>query len=476
MFFNIYFTSCCHRFEYFNRVWYTKKRAPSAHSITFIIITGGKRVINMSWKRGACALMIVGILTGCSSKEAIATTDATPNTDTAGMTDGQAAAGIPESGAIPLTVWAEEDDFEMLEEMIASFQEYYAGQADFEISLTAHPDSETCNTILGDIHSAGDVFSFPDDQFTRLMAAGVLEPVDNAGEVTAANVPESIAAASWHDTLYAFPYTADNGYFLYYDKNYLTEGDVQTLDGLLAAANAAGKQISMELTSGWYLYAFFGQTGLELGVNSDGVSNYCNWNTTEGAVRGIDIAQSILNLTTSPAFSCSTDSDFISGVQDGSIIAGVSGTWNATQIRDAWGSDYGAVKLPTFTCAGQQIQMSSFTGYKMMGVNAYSPHKEWAMKLADWLTNEENQTLRFIQKNQIPSNIKAAASDAASQIPAVQAILDQSQYGNLQRVGTKYWDACTAFANIMIEGNPNNIGLQDLMDTLTAGITASIAE
>lgn len=435
--------------------------------------------MNMSWKRGACALMIVGILTGCSSTEAIetiGTTEPISNTYADSLTHSQEASGIPESGTVPLTVWAEEDDFEMLEEMIASFREHYAGQADFEISLVAQPDSETCNTILGDIHSAGDVFSFPDDQFTRLMAAGVLEPVGNAEEVTAANVPESIAAASWHDTLYAFPYTADNGYFLYYDKNYLTEEDVQTLDGLLAAANAAGKQISMELTSGWYLYAFFGQTGLELGINSDGVSNYCNWNTTEGAIKGRDIAQSILTLTTNPAFSCRTDTDFIAGIQDGTIIAGVSGTWNATQIRNAWGSDYGASRLPTFTCAGQQIQMSSFTGYKMMGVNAYSPHKEWAMRLADWLTNEQNQTLRFMQKSQVPSNIRAAASEAASQIPAVQAILDQSQYGSLQRVGTKYWDACTAFANIMIEGNPNNISLQDLMDTLAEGITASIAE
>ena len=211
-------------------------------------------------------------------------------------------------------------------------------------------------------------------------------------------------------------------------------------------------------------------------MNSDGVTNYCNWNTTEGSIKGRDIAQSILNLTTNPAFAYHTDGDFIAGVQDGSIIAGISGTWNAAQIRNVWGSDYGAVKLPTFTCAGKQIQMASFTGYKMMGVNAYSPHKQWAMKLADWLTNEENQTIRFEQKNQIPSNIRAASSDAAAQIPAVQAILDQSQYGNLQRVGTKYWDACTDFANIMIAGNPNNISLQELMDTLTAEITASIAE
>ena len=77
------------------------------------------------------------------------------------------------------------------------------------------------------------------------------------------------------------------------------------------------------------------------------------------------------------------------GVQDGTVVAGVSGVWNASEIKKVWGNDYGAVKLPTYTCAGQQIQMASFTGYKMMGVNAYSKHKDWALKLADWFTNEE---------------------------------------------------------------------------------------
>lgn len=418
------------------------------------------------WRQGICAALAAAMLAGCSQ--------AADNTQTQSVSM-QGTEGA-ETGKVSLTVWAEENDFELVNEMLDSFKAHYAGQADFEFNLVAQPDSSTSDVILGDIHSAGDVFSFPDDQFSRLMAAGVLAPVENAEEVSAANVAESIAAASYQNTLYAFPYTADNGYFLYYDKNYFTPEDVKTLDGILAVAEDAGKQISMELTSGWYLYAFFGQTGLEFGVNEDGVTNHCNWNTTEGAVKGTDVAQSILDFTASPAFSCNADGDFIARAQEGSVIAGVSGTWNATQVKEAWGADYGAVKLPTYTCAGQQIQMSSFTGYKMMGVNAYSAHKDWAMKLADWMTNEENQSLRFVRKNQVPANIKAAASDVASQIPAVQAILDQSHYGNLQRVGNKYWNACTEFADTLIAGNPNNIELQELMDNLVAGITASTAE
>ena len=46
-----------------------------------------------------------------------------------------------------------------------------------------------------------------------------------------ANLDEAVAAASVNDTLYAYPMTADNGYFLYYDKNYLTEEDVRRWTG-----------------------------------------------------------------------------------------------------------------------------------------------------------------------------------------------------------------------------------------------------
>lgn len=227
---------------------------------------------------------------------------------------------------------------------------------------------------------------------------------------------------------------------------------------------------------GWYLYTFFGNTGLEFGINDDGVTNYCNWNATDGAIKGVDVAQAILNITTNPAFISQPDGDFITGVQNGTVSAGISGVWNAVSVREAWGDNYGAVKLPTYTVAGQQVQMSSFTGYKMMGVNAYSKYPEWAAKLADWLTNEENQTIRFEERNQGPSNTNAAASDAVKQVPAIQAVIAQSEFGKLQRVGNSYWDACTAFGDTMAAGNPSGQDLQEIMDTLVDGIAASAAK
>ncbi len=377
-----------------------------------------------------------------------------------------------ESGTVELTVWAEETNFEVLEQMIESFKEEYAGQADFVITLEANADSDTKSNVLGDIHNAADVFPLPDDQLYSLIAGGALSPVVNQDEVKSANLEDAVEAASYNGVLYAYPFSADNGYFLYYNKEYYSEEDVQTLDRILEIANENDKKFSMEFNSGWYLYAFFGNTGLEFGLNDDGVTNYCNWNSTDGAITGVDIAEALLAITANPSFVSQADGNFTDGAASGEVIAGISGVWNVNAIKEAWG-DYGACKLPTYTVNGEQVQMASFTGYKMMGVNAYSEHLAWAHKLAEWLTNEENQTLRFEAISQGPSNINAAASDEVAAVPAITALLEQSPYGVLQRVGNSFWDPCTEFADIIAAGNPDNTPLQDLMDNLVNGITAS---
>lgn len=378
-----------------------------------------------------------------------------------------------DGGVVSLTIWAEETNHEVLGKMAESFKQEYAGQAEFDIQIVPSVDAQTKSDVLSDIHNAADVFFLADDQLTSLAAGGALAKIPNADEIKTANTEGAVAAASIGDTLYAYPMTADNGYFLYYDKTYFTDEDVKTLDRILEVAAENEKKFSMEWDSGWYLYSFFGNTGLDFGINDDGVTNHCNWNTTEGEVTGADIVNAMLDIAAHPGFINLPDSEFVAGVQDGTIIAGVSGVWNAMEIQAAWGSDYGAVKLPTFTCAEKQIQMSSFIGYKMAGANAYSDHVDWALKLADWVTNEQNQILRFEERNQGPSNIKAAASDKVGKVPAIQAVIAQSEYGVLQRVGNNYWDPFVDFGENLAAGNPSGKDPQELIDTLVEGITAS---
>lgn len=377
---------------------------------------------------------------------------------------------------VELTVWAEESAFDTINKMIESFKQEYAGEADFNITIEQNLDSKTKDVMLADVHNAADVFPLPDDQLSAMVAGGVIDAVPNYAEISAANTPESVSAASIGDTLYAYPMTADNGFFLYYDKDYLSESDVASLDKILSVCEKNGKEFSMEFSSGWYMYAFFGNTGMELGLNDDGVTNYCTWNSTENDIKGTDVVEAMLKYTSSPSFVNRADGDLPTALNEGKVIAAISGVWNSMAVEKAWGSDYGACKLPTYTVAGKEIQMSSFTGFKMMGVNYYSEHKDWAHKLAAWITNEQNQTLSFKERNIGPSNINAAASDEVLKVAAIQAVIEQSEYGKLQRVGNKFWSSFADFSDIILSGNPANIDHQELIDALVANITASVVD
>ena len=72
--------------------------------------------------------------------------------------------------------------------------------------------------------------------------------------------------------------------------------------------------------------------------------------------------------------------------------------------------------------------MSSYAGYKLIGANSYSKNAAWAAVFADWMTNEDNQTLRFEMRGQGPSNINASNAGAVGQSKAIQALQKQAEF------------------------------------------------
>lgn len=378
----------------------------------------------------------------------------------------------PAGEIVELTVWGAEEDAGLLRELTASFQAHYADQADFRITCQPQSESGCKDALLGDLEKGADVFTFADDQVAALAAAGALDPIADSASIKGANLSAAVEAASVDGTLYAYPLTADNGYFLYYNKAYFSEADVRAMDRILAVAEEAERLFTMDWGSAWYVYAFFGNTGLELGLNEDGLTNYCTWNGTDGPVTGVDVAQAMLDIAASPGFSSRADAEFLAGVRDGTVIAGVSGVWNAVAVQEAWGENTGAAKLPTFTCGGKQVQLASFSGCKLIGVNAYSKHPEWAARLAEWITSEENQRLRFEKRGQGPSNSSAAASAEVQQSAAIAALLAQSEFSQIQRVGGNFWTPVEEFAASMAQGNPSGASLQAQLDRMVEGVTA----
>ena len=375
---------------------------------------------------------------------------------------------------VSLRVWVGDNaDIDWINTVIANFQAANPDKT-YKIEVGVQTEGDCSKVVLTDPTAAADVFTFADDQFNSLYNAGALQQVVIDPEaVIAANTPGSVAAATGADgNLYAYPATADNGYFMFYNKEYFTEEDVQTLDGMMAKAAEAGKKVGFPMSNAWYFYSFFKGAGLDMTVSEDGVTNTCNWNATDTPITGVQVVEALLAITSNPGFMEADSDPFVAGVKDGTIIAGVSGTWNANTAAEVWGDNYAATKLPTFTVNGEQVQMSSFAGFKLVGVNSYSENVGDAMDFAAFMTNEESQALRFEMRSQGPSNINAAASDAVQANPAIAALAAQSAYADVQRVGQAYWDAAAALGKIIVNGNPDNIELQTLLDNCVAGITA----
>ena len=110
-------------------------------------------------KRIICLLLTLALLlTGCGKKEV------PPPESPAG----------PET--VRLTVWGAAEDEALMEEMIASFQACYAGEASFSITYQAQGESGCKDALLADLEGGPDVFTFADDQLSALAAAGPWTP------------------------------------------------------------------------------------------------------------------------------------------------------------------------------------------------------------------------------------------------------------------------------------------------------------
>ena len=207
-------------------------------------------------------LMTAGMLAACSSTPAEGASPTVENT----KAQAETAVVSGEKEKVTLKVWADQGELELTEKLCSEFAtEHPEKEYTFEYGAVGAVDGKA--RYLEDPAAAADVFLFADDQLVDLVKADALyEVTRNTDAIIAANTPGSINAATYDGTLYGYPMTSDNGYFLYYDKSVFTEDDLKTLDGILAAANAAGKKVHMDVSNGWYLASFFLGNGCTLTI------------------------------------------------------------------------------------------------------------------------------------------------------------------------------------------------------------------
>lgn len=363
-----------------------------------------------------------------------------------------------------LTLWGSQDDQELLGELV---EEFKATDPDntYNITLAVVGEDVAKDQFLGDPEASADVFGFANDQIRDLVNAGGLYEITlNKDKIISENMEGAIDAVTLDGTMYGIPYTADNGYFLYYNSDFLSLEDAGSWEVIMDKAQEAGKKVYMDVSNGWYIASFFLGAGgtLELGEDGKQVTDFNN-------ETGVQVGEFIREFVSHPAFLTGDDTVFQAGVADGSIIAGVSGTWNAEYVADGFGDGYAATKLPTMNIDGEDVQMASFAGYKVYGVNSFTEHPEQAMALAEFLANESSQLKRFEQRKLGPSNLVVAESEAVKEDVALAALAQQGVYAHSQKdVTGTYWTPAEAFGTELEGGSTAD--MQTLLDTMVEQI------
>ena len=443
-------------------------------------IKGGREGGNLSMKKKIVSLLLaasmVATLGACGSSKS---TDSSSKADTSASADSNASAEDPvqtliknTSGTVKLTLWVSETDAyqKVMKEIVDNFKNEYK-DVDFDITIGSESEANTKDDLLKDVESGADVFAFADDQINELVKAGALQEVSKTYtyDPKEVDLDAAVDSATVDGKLYAYPMTASNGYFLYYDKSVIPDEDAGSLDKILADCDKAGKTFGMELSNAWYLYSFFKGAGLEATLNDDGKTTDCNWNSKDNDPTGAQVADAITTAAKDKAFKNLGNDDQMSAIKDGTMAACVNGTWSSGTVSDAWGDNLGAAKLPTFTCNGKQVQMGSFKGFKHIGVNAYSKQPGWAMLLAEYITNADNQKKIYDATGEGPAN-KADLEAASS--PALNALNAQGDYASLQRVGANFWTPANSLGQSLAEGKYSDA--QKLLDDAVKGITAEV--
>ena len=368
-------------------------------------------------------------------------------------------------GAYDITLWVPEEMVDLTKTQIEAFN------ASNELGVTFNPtvepvsEADSATSMITDVEAGADVFFFAQDQFARLVQAGALAKLDDetAAKVKAENDVSAVTAATSGDAMYAYPLTADNGYYMYYDKSVIPEEDVDSLEKLIADCEAAGKYFAFEMqTSAWYLASFFFATGCVSEWKTDDSGAFIEVHDTFNSPEGLIAVKGMNKLVKSPMhLSSSKASEFASGA---AIV--VTGIWDYTTAEEILGDNMGVTDLPSFEVDGTEYHLGSFSGCKLLGVKPQvDAGKATALTaLAGFLPGEQCQLERFEARAWGPSNLAAQGSDAVQANPGLIALQKQNQYATVQgQIHGSWWDIGKVIGDD-VKAAEDDAGLQAALD------------
>jgi ABC-type glycerol-3-phosphate transport system substrate-binding protein len=187
----------------------------------------------------------------------------------------------------------------------------------------------------------------------------------------------------------------------------------------------------------------------------DGETQVITWNSDQG----VEAAQAMLTYYASNLI---VDSNQLvptlflennTGNITNGIIAAVSGYWQAPDIERILGEHMGTIQMPTYrNLVGETHQFGSMVGARLVGVNPFGRYPETSHHFANWLTSEENQSIKASTLKIDPSNLAYLSDPVIQSIGPIQALANQGRFvlPQAKAVSSYFWIPADAFAETII--------------------------
>ena len=361
------------------------------------------------------------------------------STDAAGGED----TGIEDSGTYDIKMWCDDRISDLTKTQVANFANASSGKYKINLTIDNLGEDSAASSMIEDVAGGADIYVFAQDQLSRLKTARALATItgDMKAAVIAETEADGVEAASMNGNLYAFPFTSDNGYFMYYDKRVVKAGHEENIEDIVADCKAAGKSINYSVFgNGFYAASYFMATGCESKWEIGDDNNFSSYDDSYCSENGFIAAKAIKFLKANNIFGNSDDPSKLGKDKKG-LGACISGIWNYQYAYDAIGDNLGCAPMPYFTVDGVKYHISSFSGYKLIGVKPQTDAKKVSVckRIARYLSSKLCQTERFNVVNWGPTNIAALESDAVKNQPGLAALRAQKPYSKPQRQCPSSW-------------------------------------
>ncbi len=367
-------------------------------------------------------LLFLGVLAACGPQESEETSSsegdsgekATENED----------ANKPEK----LIVWEDTDKSAGLEPAVKSFEEEYGITVEFE--EVPMLDQQDKLRLDGPAGTGPDLITMPHDRLGPAATEGIIAPLEVGDDTLGIYMDSAVTAMQYNGELYGLPKSTETPVFIY-NKELMPEM-TETFEDLYAFSKDFTKDGNYGYLANWtdfyFAYGVMAGNGGYVFANEDGTLNPEDIGlNNEGAVEGLEYITKWYEEDLFPSGIIGENAgQTIDGLfQEGKVAAVMNGPWSFQSYRDA-GIDIGIAPLPTLP-NGEHVQ--TFTGVKAWVVSSYSANQEWATKLAEWITNEENAKKRFENTAEIPPVKSLIEDPVIADDEGAKAVAVQSSYG-----------------------------------------------